>query len=251
MPSASTDDLPAAKPDPDHFSVLNPSLSISPSPPISLLAQIDQEEYVLLPNSSSLVTIRVGDLESDIPHDVRIIAPMTDDGGNGVVQVEGLWLDKGGRLLRVEGSQLDEEVEGEDMIGAENEQIGKKHSLGWTRFVSRRKGERAPAGEQTSSLEDLDDAGRISGNRKRVLEVITDSPGSLGRQAPGLTKRTGGEHGLLGGVMGWEYMLGEMFGVDHVTLGLDGMCLVQDCIGGNGNPAGVGDVFFRRYVHHI
>ncbi|KAI9887888.1 MAG: hypothetical protein M1823_000276 [Watsoniomyces obsoletus] len=235
-----------SKPDPDHFSFLNPSLSNGPAPPISLLAQIDQEEYVLLPNSSSLVTIRAGDLERDVPHDVRIIAPMTDDGGSGVVQVEGIWLEKGGQLLRVEGSQLDEEVEGEDTFSAENEQIGKKHSLGWSRFVSSRKSEIASASEQTSSVKkDLEEVGRISGQRKRVLEVITDSPGSLGRQAPGLAKRTGGENGLIGGVMGWEYALGEMFGVDHVTLGLDGMCLVQDCIGGVGTPAGVGDVFFR------
>ena len=58
----------------------------------------------------------------------------------------------------------------------------------------------------------------------------------------------GGADGLLAGVMRWEYLLGEMFGVDHVTIGVDGMCLIQDCVGGTGNPSGMGDIFFRRYL---
>lgn len=53
---------------------------------------------------------------------------------------------------------------------------------------------------------------------------------------------------MLAGVMGWEYLLGEMFGADHVGIGVDGMCLTPDCIGGTGQPAGLGDVFFRRSV---
>ena len=54
--------------------------------------------------------------------------------------------------------------------------------------------------------------------------------------------------GLLAGGMGWEYLLGEIFGADHVGVGVDGMGLTQDCIGGVCEPSGIGDVFFRRLV---
>jgi hypothetical protein len=47
--------------------------------------------------------------------------------------------------------------------------------------------------------------------------------------------------------MGWEYLLGEMFGSDHVTIGMYGMCLIQNCIGGAGSPIGLADVFFQRF----
>ena len=83
-------------------------------------------------------------------------------------------------------------------------------------------------------------------DRKKILEVITDVPGSFRAQHTG--GRSGGADNVLAGVMGWEYLLGEMFGADHVGIGMDGMCLTQDCIGGVGFPAGLGDVFFRRSV---
>jgi hypothetical protein len=77
-----------------------------------------------------------------------------------------------------------------------------------------------------------------------MLEIIADLPGSVtGRDR---RKTIGSSHGILGGVMGWEYLLGEMFGAAHVTIGMDGMCLIQDCIGGRGRPVGLADVFFQR-----
>ena len=81
--------------------------------------------------------------------------------------------------------------------------------------------------------------------QNKMLEVITDFPGSkLGTDK---VKKSGITHTILGGVLGWEYLLGEMFGSDHVTTGMDGMCLIQDCIGGTGSPVGLADVFFQRY----
>lgn len=234
---------PLSTPSIEHLSFHSAPLSNSQAAPVSLLARIDQEEYILLPNSTSLVSIRVGDLEKHAPHDVRIIAPMTDDGGRGVIQLEGLWLDKGGKLLRVEGSQLGEEVEEEDSFHAENDNIGRNHRIGLGRLLHGGRYEASEKADQDLEGEDTHDQARVKG-RKRMLEIITDTPGSLGRQKFG--KRTGGRNGLLGGVMGWEYLLGEMFGVDHISIGLDGMCLTQNCIGGTGQPAGIGDVFFRR-----
>jgi hypothetical protein len=44
--------------------------------PISLLARVDNGEYQILPNSSSIVSIRAGNLDTSSRHEVRIIAPM-------------------------------------------------------------------------------------------------------------------------------------------------------------------------------
>lgn len=49
---------------------------------------------------------------------------------------------------------------------------------------------------------------------RKMLEIVTDSPGSMAFNGP----RT---RGAIGGVLGWEYLLGEMFASDHVTTGMD------------------------------
>ncbi len=80
--------------------------------------------------------------------------------------------------------------------------------------------------------------------QRKMLEIITNLPGSVaGRDRRKTTEST---RDILGGVTGWEYLLGEMFGADHVTIGMDSMCLIQDCIGGRGRPVGLADVFFQR-----
>lgn len=185
------------------------SLREQPSPPISLLARVDQEEYILLPNASALVMVCNHDLSEGDQHYIRIIAPMTDNNGTGIVELEGIWLSKGGQLVRIEGSFGNEDPYHENQNDEDHE-----------------------------NQEDRD--------RKKMLEVITDSPGSVASNRR--SSRTGGADGLLAGVMGWEYLLGEIFGADHVGVGADGMCLTQDCIGGVGQPSGIGDVFFRRLV---
>ncbi|KAH0538202.1 hypothetical protein FGG08_005171 [Glutinoglossum americanum] len=228
-------------PDPGHLS-FHTSPSRLPAPPISLLARIDQEEYILIPNSASLVSIRMGDLDPHTLHDVRVIAPMTDDSGQGKMEFEGVWLSKGGKLLRVQGSQLIEEFEAEDTFETESDNAEKAQRLD---------------SSDIDMFEEANNSGnaRTAGQRKKVLEIVTDSPGSLGGSTS--TARAGGGNGLLGGVMGWDYLLGEMFGADHISIGVDGMCLIEDCIGGTGQPAGIGDIFnlgsadqasFEKYV---
>lgn len=214
------------------------SLREEPSPPISLLARVDQEEYILLPNASALVAVCNHDLSKSDEHYIRIVAPMTDDNGTGIVELEGIWLSKGGKLLRTEGTFANEEYDDEDLLSAENEQYGGARMGGLLESNVCTKGgncepENGPFNEK---------------NRKKMLEVITDNPGSV----PGNRRsRTGGADGLLAGVMGWEYLLGEIFGADHVGIGVDGMCLMQNCIGGVGQPNGIGDVFFRRSVIRV
>ncbi len=203
------------------------------------------EEYILLPESSSLVSVRHGDLDSTQDHTFRIIAPMTDDLGRGVVELEGVWVSKGARLLRVEGSVLEKEIAEEDDLQAENENTGVRHRLGLSRLIG---GEGRTGNAEELTDEESEDLTSTNGGRRKVLEVITDCPGSFRGKSQG--SRTGGADGLLGGVMGWEYLLGEMFGVDHVGISVDGMCVVRDCIGGAGEPFGMGDVFFMRLVQY-
>ena len=224
-----------------HFSFRTSPLIERAASPISLLAQVDQEEYVLLPSSFAFVSIRSGDLDQHAEHQIRVIAPMTDDNGKGVFQLEGIWLSKGGKLSRVEGSTLSEEYEDEDALIAENEKVGKAHRLSLNTLL-RENGRRKSVQEISNDKED--DLPSALESRKKSIEIITDNLGSLSNRHR--RERTGGADGLLAGVMGWEYLLGEMFGADHVDIGVDGMCLTQECIGGVGEPFGVGDVFFRR-----
>ncbi len=212
------------------------------APPVSLLVKVDDQEYILLPNSSSLVTVSSNSLDERTEHHVRVVAPMTDDHGLGVVELEGLWLSKGGKLAKVAGSLLSEDYVNEDLLNAENDQVGERHRTGLNDIE--KDGTSKSGRQKASDIAEDDESSFTDQDRKKLLEVITDSPGSLAGKQRG--RRTGGTHGLLSGVMGWEYLLGEMFGADHVGIGVDGMCLTPDCIGGSGEPAGMGDVFFRR-----
>ncbi|KAL8728716.1 MAG: hypothetical protein Q9166_005203 [cf. Caloplaca sp. 2 TL-2023] len=222
-----------------HLSFRPHSVNDKPALPVSLLARIDQEEYILLPNASSLVAVCSGTLSRDAEHNVRVIAPMTDDKGIGTVQLEGIWLSKGGQFERIDGSLLSEDSGDEDLLSAQSGQVGEKHQTGLGKLL--RGNGRNGRAEQQEVLQE--EQSRDFRDRRKNLEIVTDTPGSFGGRNRG--KRTGGADGLLAGVMGWEYLLGEMFGVDHVAIGVDGMCLIQDCIGGAGEPAGLGDVFFR------
>lgn len=212
------------------------------APPVSLLAEVDDQEYILLPNSSSLVTISSKGLDERTEHHVRIVAPMTDDHGLGVVELEGLWLSKGGKLVKVAGSLLSEDYVNEDTLDPENDEVGERHRTGLNDIEE--DGTSKSGRQIASDIAQADDLSFANEDRRKLVEIITDSPGSLaGKQR---SRRTGGADDLLSGVMGWEYLLGEMFGADHVGIGVDGMCLTPDCIGGSGAPAGMGDVFFRR-----
>ena len=224
---------------PTHVAFRPSSELDQPAAPISLIARVDQEEYVLFPNARGLVSVR-SDLEANRAHEIRIIAPMIDDDGTGLVQLQGIWLSKHGRLERVEGSWSDASTQDANS-DAENIEIGKDHRLGLTAIAeSSGHGASLEKGGQESAL----NGSAVEKTRRRLLEVITDSPGSLNGRDKG--KHAKGAHSLLAGVLGWDYLLGEMFEADHVSVALDGMCLIQECIGGVGSPAGIGDVFFRR-----
>ncbi len=169
-----------------------------------MLARVDDEDYIVLPNASSTTTIRLGNVDPNSRHDVRIIAPMVSRDSLETLQVEGIWIDEGAHLLPYD----------------------------------------APTGSD-ERLSPVDQNNYASSVKPKMLEIVTDLLGS--RAASGKRKNSGITHEVLNGVMGWEYLLGEMFGSDHITIGMDGMCLIQDCIGGVGNPVGLADVFFQRF----
>jgi len=176
-----------------------PVANVSRAAPISLLARADDEEYIVIPNATSITTVRRGDLDPNSLHDIRIIAPMVSSEIVETLQVEGIWIDQGGQIVPRDTSDS-----GDGFFPAQSKKYPTVQS--------------------------------------KMLEVITDLPGSkVGTEKSGIT------HTILGGVLGWEYLLGEMFGSDHVMIGMDGMCLIQDCIGGTGSPVGLADVFFQRY----
>lgn len=196
-----------------------PSLDNTSAEPISLLAQVDDEEYVILPNSTSLVSIRTKDLDPQSQHIIRIIAPMVGRDTVETFQFLGVWLDEEGQLIPVPNpmSIAEPQLTTRDV---ENEDFDLP----------------------------INNLPRQNAPQRKMLEILTDLPGSM----TGLDRRkhriaSNAATGILGGVMGWEYLTGEMFGSDHVTIGMDGMCLVQDCIGGRGSPSGLADVFFQRY----
>lgn len=178
---------------------LLPLTNTSIAAPVSLLVRVDDEEYLVLPNATSFVSIGRG-LNPLSRHEVRIIAPLAGSDAVETLQVEGIWLEEGGQLLPSEGS---------------------------------------------SNTDLLSQDQPLKGHVRKMLEIVTDLPGSISGQDR--RKKTGVGRGILGGVLGWEYLLGEMFGSDHVTIGMDGICLIPDCIGGRGTPAGLTDVFFQRY----
>ena len=177
--------------------------------PISLLAQIDDDEYIVLPDAMSLVAIREGNLDKSSRHRFRIIAPMTAGENIETIQLKGIWIDKEAKLLPNLHFQSDKTI-----LPEEDNTAGRRPK-------------------------------QTQGN-PRMLEVVTDLPGT--NSGKDKDNRSDASHGILGGVLGWDYLLGEMFGADHFTIGMDGMCLIPECIGGRASPAGLGDVYFQRFV---
>lgn len=211
------------------------------APPVSLLALVDGEEYVVLPDATSLVPVRMKDMIKGKHHTIRVIAPMTDDEGTGVVQLDGIWLDKGGHLLPVEGSTASVgQTNVDDDLDPESDDVGRPHRLGLSSFLRSSRRDQVQAQSEDDDGEPPDFR-----RRKKLIEIVTDTPSHLDHR-PRHTSRTREADNLLSGVIGWEYLIGEMFSVDHVCIGSEGMCLTHDCIGGTGSPSGMGDTFFRR-----
>jgi hypothetical protein len=101
--------------------LLPPQLDTSSAEPISLLAQVDDDEYIILPNATSLVTIRTKDLDPYSTHNIRIIAPMTGKDSIETFQFLGLWIDAEGQLIPVRNPNPTQEPKTEHEHDANNE----------------------------------------------------------------------------------------------------------------------------------
>jgi hypothetical protein len=170
---------------------------------------VDEDEYIVLPNATSIVTIRRGTLDKISPHNVRIIAPMVGSENVETIQVKGIWIDNGAELIP---------------------DLHYQSSAG-----------NSPSKDGQPGL-----FPEVRPSSPKMLEVVTDLPGfTSGRERK---KTVSSLRSILGGVMGWEYLVGDMFESDHVTIGMDGMCLIPNCIGGRGSPTGLADLFFQRFL---
>lgn len=123
------------------------------------------------------------------------------------LQVEGVWIDEGAELIPYHHTLSD----GEDRLAMD----GSERTAGAAKFPP------------------------------KTLEIVTDLTGGAVQRST--QKNKSNSRHLLGGVTGWEYLLGEMFGSDHVTISTEGMCLIPNCLGGRGSPAGLANVFFQRF----
>lgn len=185
---------------------------------------------------------------------------MTDGNGSEMVQLEGLWIEKGARLGYVDGARAEGAEDDDIKFAEEHSEVGKAHEKGLSRlwhFHLHHSHATSQSSDPAAVTHHDDERGFV--RRRKVLEIITDMPGS--HSAAGL-RGSNGPRGLLAGVMGWDYLLGEMFGVDHISVGVEGMCLIPDCLarsvegienveGGTKidiREHGMGDVYFRRCV---
>jgi hypothetical protein len=179
----------------------------SSAPPISLLVKIDDDEYVVVRDAASFVSVRNRNLNPLEKHTIRVIAPMVQDGRGEILQVEGIYLDEDAQLIAPSA---------------------------WSDILD------SPAESLSTSGQD-----KYLSNKK-MIQIITDLP----RFAESKSRENKGQpaHDILKGITGWDYLLGEIFDADHPSVGMEGMCLVPDCIGGKGFPATIADSFFRRYA---
>ena len=198
-----------------------------PASPVSLVSRIDESEHKYYHRSGKgLVAIAAADLDASVHHVIRILAVQDDDDRevSEGIQFEGIWLNDGGALI----FSQKESTEAETVIGTALLPLTASAKL------SKSSVETIGRDKIRSSLESQH---LLSGHRKTV-EIASDLPRIL---------RDPVNNESLAALKGYGDLIGDIFGVDHVNTALDGMCLVSPCIGGTGQPASVGDAFFRRY----
>lgn len=226
--------IASAASNPRHMSFRSFSSSQKAAQPVSLLVRVDREGYVRLQDASGLVAVRQGDLDPASDHNIRVIAPGVDSNGEMVVELEGVWLSKGGRLASVNSSG----------VGLQAELPG---GLQTTNAQGLRKGPQKNGADNELSDEFEGAKGQKPNTprpTRKIVEVVTDTT-SIRQDS--IADPPSGPGGLLSAILGWEYLVGEMFHADPVRISVPGMCVLSGCNGGQGQPATVSDVFFRRF----
>jgi hypothetical protein len=197
------------------------------APPISLLSRLDYGEYHYFPQSGKgLVAVTAAGLSPSEDHIIRIIALAIDGETYTDIQFEGLWLDNGGSLVpSPEQQEIIRPKAASDGISVPQDKAGQ--------YSRQHLGTEQVPGDTGSSVRKSQ---HLSLLFRKTLEIVTDVP-----RATSFNNRS------LGALQGWEEVIGDMYGVDHVRIMLDDMCLVSPCIGGSAQPASVKDAYFRRY----
>lgn len=204
------------------------SISITP---MSLVSQIDGDEYTSFPHcGKGLIAIAAASLDPKKDHFIRIRTSAVGERYLGL-RFEGLWLNVGGHLIPSRGTEASARQE----LISDVAPTLSNHSAQASRqrFVTY-----TPETISGGSLGDSRSQSPPAAARK-VLEIMSDLPRSFPGHPDDEREKA---------VAGWEELVGDIFGADHVRIGVDGICLSLPCTGGMVEPATSKDVFFRRYA---
>jgi hypothetical protein len=202
--------------------------------PVSLVSHVDGTEYQYFHQSGKGLVAITANLERSEDHIIRIIAAEMDGEGDRGVQFEGIWLNKGGSLVSLQRKK--------DAIWPQMDSVAPSTLTDESTRYSWQSSENDEVYQTQSSGPSHGDSEQSLLSPQKTLEIVTDVPSNL----RGLSN-----HDSRAAVKGWEEMVGDMFGVDRVTIAVDGMCLTSPCISGAAPPAGVKDAFFRRYGFNV
>lgn len=181
-----------------------------PAAPVSLIVIIDGHELVAHPlTGAGIVEVADGILDASLSHHFRIIYSRYSCESVGTLQLEGFWMNIGGQMSHIHDNS---NTRRDDQNVRSSQQ-----NLSTTKPTSRR--------------------------RRKSLEVITDVPRL---HAPNSTFTAASTKGVLQDLTKWDYLLGETFKADRVTLSVDGLCLAPDCQGSDSSRVTISDTFYRR-----
>jgi hypothetical protein len=203
----------------------------SPGPPTSLVSRIDFGESRYFRQSGRwLVAITTGVLDPMSDHIVRITASSIDEDLHEAMKFEGVWLNEGGSLISSQAKK--DPTQPRVILDAA--------SL---------KSNKTPQGLQQS----YDTSGMENARRENLSARALWHPVMLPRKTleivsdVALTVPAWIDKSSLLALEGWQQLVGDMFGADHVTITMEGMCLTSPCINGAAQSATIKDAFFRRY----
>ncbi len=220
-----------------HLSHLPISEKTRPAFPIFLLSRIDNSEYQYFNRTGKeLVAIASGNLEPSKEHIIRIMSPNVNDKECAGIQFIGIWLNKGGMLVSPQEWQMTTQPA---MVSATASTLIDD----FTRYPkdSGYSRQDLKMGKiQKTRSRDLDD--NKSSNPfifpQKTLEIVTDVPNTLRAQNLNSSQND---------LQGWEDMVGDLFGIDHVSIMLDRMCLTSPCMSTAAQPASIQETYFRRF----
>lgn len=202
----------------------------SPTGPVSLVSCIDHGEHRYFHRCGrGLVAVTAAPLEPSEDHIVRLVAPDIDGEAHEGMKFEGIWLNDGASL-----------------VSPQEKRWGTRRGIfpDVPQMLPNRSAQYSGQSLKTDKVKgpgsnNLNDRGSQYSPvfPPKTLETVTDVRRSL---------RVQNESESLPAIKGWEDLVGDMFGVNHVSIAVDGLCLTSPCISSPDQPVTVKDAFFRR-----